>query len=48
VQDFCDKIGETMKGRGLETEKIVSQMFKAYTYYNEAEDCPFDVDMGRS
>jgi uncharacterized protein YbjT (DUF2867 family) len=45
VPDFCDKIGATMKGRGLETEKIVSQMFKAYTYYNEAEDKPFKIDM---
>ncbi|KAK3201234.1 hypothetical protein GRF29_185g220684 [Pseudopithomyces chartarum] len=46
VKDFCDKIGATMEGRGLETEKIVSQMFKAYTYYNEAEDEPFNIDMG--
>ncbi|KAF2661925.1 NAD(P)-binding protein [Lophiostoma macrostomum CBS 122681] len=45
VADFCDKISETMRGRGLETERIVSQMFKAYTYYNEAEDEPFNVDM---
>ncbi|KAL1796011.1 hypothetical protein ACET3X_006235 [Alternaria dauci] len=45
VADFCDKIGKTMQGRGLETDTIVSQMFKAYTYYNEAEDEPFNVDM---
>ncbi|KAF2028368.1 NAD(P)-binding protein [Setomelanomma holmii] len=45
VADFCDKISKTMQGRGLETDKIVSQMFKAYTYYNEAEDEPFNVDM---
>ncbi|KAF1850503.1 NAD(P)-binding protein [Cucurbitaria berberidis CBS 394.84] len=46
VADFCEKIGKTMQGRGLETDKIVSQMFKAYTYYNEAPDEPFNVDMG--
>lgn len=46
VADFCEKIGKTMQGRGLETERIVSQMFKAYTYYNEAEDEPFRIDMG--
>jgi uncharacterized protein YbjT (DUF2867 family) len=46
VPDFCDKISATMQGRGLDAEKIVSQMFKAYTYYNEAEDEPFNVDMG--
>lgn len=45
VEDFCRKISRTMEGRGLETEKIVSQMFKAYTYYNEAGDEPFKVDM---
>jgi uncharacterized protein YbjT (DUF2867 family) len=46
VPDFCDKISETMQGRGLETQRIVSQMFKAYTYYNEAPDHPFKIDMG--
>jgi len=46
VADFCEKISTTMQGRGLETERIVSQMFKAYTYYNEAEDEPFKIDMG--
>lgn len=45
VPDFCDKISKTMQGRGLETETVVSQMFKAYTYYNEAEDEPFNIDM---
>lgn len=46
VPDFCDKISKTMQGRGLETDRIVNQMFKAYTYYNEAEDEPFNIDMG--
>lgn len=46
VADFCDKIGKTMEGRGLDTETIVRQMFKAYTYYNEAADEPFRIDMG--
>ncbi|KAF2112811.1 hypothetical protein BDV96DRAFT_579213 [Lophiotrema nucula] len=46
VADFCDKISKTMQGRGLETDRIVTQMFKAYTYYNEAPDEPFNIDMG--
>ncbi|KAF2262554.1 NAD(P)-binding protein [Lojkania enalia] len=46
VSDFCDKISNTMQGRGLEIDRITSQMFKAYTYYNEAEEEPFNVDMG--
>ncbi|KAF2491114.1 NAD(P)-binding protein [Lophium mytilinum] len=45
VADFCEKISKTMQGRGLETERIVSQMFKAYTYYNESPDHPFVIDM---
>lgn len=45
VADFCDKISKNMAGRGLEADRIVSQMFKAYTYYNEAEDEPFNIDM---
>jgi len=44
VPDFCDKISQTMKGRGLDTDRIVRQMFKAYSYYNEVPE--FDVDMG--
>ncbi|KAF2748711.1 NAD(P)-binding protein [Sporormia fimetaria CBS 119925] len=46
VADFCEKISRTMQGRGLDTDRIVKQMFKAYTYYNEAEDEPFRIDMG--
>ncbi|CAO2653470.1 Nn.00g028810.m01.CDS01 [Neocucurbitaria sp. VM-36] len=45
VPDFCAKIGKMMQGRGLDTETIVSQMFKAYTYYNEAPDEPFNINM---
>jgi uncharacterized protein YbjT (DUF2867 family) len=44
VPDFCEKISQTMKGRGLETELIVSQMHKAYSYYNDVPE--FDIDMG--
>lgn len=45
VPDFCEKISKTMEGRGLDVETIVKQMDRAYTYYNEAEDEPFRVDM---
>jgi uncharacterized protein YbjT (DUF2867 family) len=27
VADFCDEISKTMKGRGLETDRIIKQMF---------------------
>jgi hypothetical protein len=42
--DFCVQIGTAMRGRGLETERIARQMFKAYTFYNEVPE--FDTDMG--
>jgi uncharacterized protein YbjT (DUF2867 family) len=45
VADFCEKISKTMQGRGLDSDRIVKQMFKAYTYYNEAPDHPFQIDM---
>lgn len=45
VADFCGEIGANMRGRGLDERKIVEQMFKAYTYYNEAENEPFKIDM---
>jgi uncharacterized protein YbjT (DUF2867 family) len=45
VADFCQKISKTMEGRGLDNERIVSQMFKAYTYYNESPTHPFNIDM---
>lgn len=44
VDDFCEKISKTMQGRGLETERIVSQMHKAYSWYNDHDE--FIVDMG--
>lgn len=47
VDDFCDKISVAMKERaGIDADRIIKQMHKAYTYYNEAPEKPFKVDMG--
>lgn len=47
VDDFCEKISGAMKQRaGLDTDRVVKQMHKAYTHYNEAENKPFRIDMG--
>lgn len=43
VPDFCDAISKTMAGRGLDTDLVVKQMFKAYTYYNDVPE--FELDM---
>lgn len=37
VRDFCEKIGGAMGGRGLETERVVGQMFKAYSKFSIPE-----------
>lgn len=46
VADFCDKISQSMKVRsGLDVETVVDQMFRAYTWYNDAPEKPFVIDM---
>ena len=47
VDDFCDKISGAMRQRaGLDADRVIKQMHKAYTHYNEAEDKPFRIEMG--
>ena len=46
VDDFCDRISVAMRQRaGLDADRIISQMHKAYTFYNEAPEEPFKIDM---
>ncbi|KAM0270266.1 hypothetical protein ACHAQH_009487, partial [Verticillium albo-atrum] len=46
VDDFCNKISIAMKERaGLDSERIMKQMHKAYTFYNESPEKPFKVNM---
>jgi hypothetical protein len=46
VDDFCLKISDAMRNRaGIDADLIVSQMHKAYTYYNNSPDRPFMIDM---
>ncbi|KAF7556358.1 hypothetical protein G7046_g6326 [Stylonectria norvegica] len=46
VDEFCSKISEAMNQRsGLDAEEVTKHMHKAYTYYNEAPDKPFKIDM---
>ncbi|KAK1764208.1 hypothetical protein QBC33DRAFT_561952 [Phialemonium atrogriseum] len=47
VDEFCDRISEAMGARsGLDAAVVVDQMRRAYTWYNEAPERPFRVDMG--
>ena len=47
VDDFCEKISGAMKQRaGLDADRVIKQMHKAYTHYNESEEKPFRIDMG--
>ena len=47
VADFCDAMGVAMRQRAsTDVDQVVSQMFRAYTWYNEDASEPFVVDMG--
>ncbi|ROT42670.1 NAD(P)-binding protein [Sodiomyces alkalinus F11] len=47
VDDFCAKISASMRERaGIDADRIITQMHKAYTHYNESPEKPFKIDMG--
>lgn len=46
VDDFCDRISDAMSRRsGLDAGVVVDQMRRAYTWYNDAPERPFLVNM---
>ncbi|CAK7231609.1 hypothetical protein SBRCBS47491_007991 [Sporothrix bragantina] len=46
VPDFCDAMGAAMRKRAsIDVDRIISQMFKAYSWYNDSPTDPFIVDM---
>ena len=46
IDDFCQKIGAAMKDRAnIDANVLMEQMFRAYTWYNDAPEEPFKVDM---
>lgn len=46
VSDFCDSMGAAMRKRAtIDVDRIISQMFRAYTWFNESPTDPFVVDM---
>lgn len=47
VEDFCEKIGAAMRERsGIEADVLMEQMYRAYRWYNDALEEPFNIDMG--
>lgn len=47
IDDFCQKIGVAMKERSnIDADLLMEQMFRAYTWYNDAPEEPFKIDMG--
>lgn len=47
VEDFCEKIGAAMRERsGIEADVLMEQMYRAYRWYNDAPEEPFNIDMG--
>jgi uncharacterized protein YbjT (DUF2867 family) len=46
IDDFCQKIGAAMKDRAnIDADVLMDQMFRAYTWYNDAPEEPFKIDM---
>jgi hypothetical protein len=46
IDDFCQKIGAAMKKRSnIDGDMLMEQMFRAYTWYNDAPEEPFKIDM---
>ena len=46
IDDFCQKIGAAMRERSnINADVLMDQMFRAYTWYNDAPEEPFKVDM---
>jgi uncharacterized protein YbjT (DUF2867 family) len=46
VDDFCQKIGAAMKQRAnIDADVLMEQMHRAYTWYNDAPEEPFMIDM---
>ena len=47
IDDFCQKIGAAMRDRAnIDADVLMEQMFRAYTWYNDAPEEPFKIDMG--
>ena len=47
VDDFCQKISAAMGNRAnIDADVLVDQMYRAYTWYNDAPEEPFKIDMG--
>ena len=47
IDDFCQKIGAAMRERAnINADILEEQMFRAYTWYNDAPEEPFHIDMG--
>ncbi|TPX16093.1 uncharacterized protein E0L32_004088 [Thyridium curvatum] len=46
VDDFCDRMGEAMRKRAsLDVDRVIDQMRRAYTWYNDSPEDPFKIDM---
>lgn len=47
IDDFCQKIGAAIRDRAnINADVLEEQMFRAYTWYNDAPEEPFHIDMG--
>lgn len=47
VDDFCQRMRQVFEGRSsLEADRLIGELHRIYTWYNDAPEQPFRVDMG--
>jgi uncharacterized protein YbjT (DUF2867 family) len=46
IDDFCQRIRVALEGKSsLEVEPLIGELHRIYTWYNNAPECPFRIDM---
>jgi uncharacterized protein YbjT (DUF2867 family) len=46
VDDFCERMRQTFEGKStLDVNKLIGELHRIYTWYNESPEHPFQIDM---
>ena len=47
IDDFCQRMRQVFEGKSsLEADRLIGELHRIYTWYNDAPERPFHVDMG--
>lgn len=48
IDDFCQRMRQVFEGKSsLEADRLIGELHRIYTWYNDAPERPFHVDMGQ-